>query len=106
MQDYINVIIFLLPIICFKKNFKFNFSSIIKLPDFVYLKLVFISIYHFRLLDQFFIKMIFHFIINYYFKLQVPHFFFTIFTFLTEFNLFIIIIYYSYFNYFLLYFQN
>ena len=55
MQDYINVIIFLLPIICFKKNFKFNFSSIIKLPDFVNLKLVFISINHFRLLNQFII---------------------------------------------------
>ena len=55
MQDYINKIIFLLQIICFKKIFKFNFPSIIKLPDFVNLKLVFISIYHFRLLDQFFI---------------------------------------------------
>jgi len=84
---------------------KFNFPIIIKLPNFVNLKLVFISIVHFNLLDQFLIVIIFHFIIYYNLNLQVPHFFVTIILFLNELNLFIIIIYYFKFNYFLLIFH-
>ena len=84
---------------------KFNFPIIIKLPSFVNLKLVFISIVHFNLLDQFLIVIIFHFIIYYNLNLQVHHFVVTIILFLNELNLFIIIIYYFKFNYFLLIFH-
>ena len=88
-----------------KLTIKFNFPIIIKLPNFVNLKLFFISIVHFNLLDQFLIVIIFHFIIYYNFELQVPHFFVTIIIFLNKFNLFIIIIYHFKFNYFLLIFH-